>query len=65
MGLNRASHSGYDTKFYIVWAPKYRKWILRGEIRERIKRLFKEILKNNGIKITVDHCIYSFIPAEV
>jgi len=24
-------------RYHLVWAPKYRKWVLRGEIRERVK----------------------------
>ena len=51
MGLKRASHAVYDTKYHIVWAPKYRKWILRGDIRERVKSLFEEISENHEIEI--------------
>ena len=41
----------YDTKYHLVWAPKYRKWILRGEIRDRAKELFKEIAQYHGFEI--------------
>ena len=51
MALKRASHAVYDTKYHIVWAPKYRKWILRGDIRERVKRLFEEISENHEFEI--------------
>ena len=33
MSLKRVSHAVYDTRYHLVWAPKYRKWILREEIR--------------------------------
>ena len=26
--LRRTSHAAYDTKYQMVWAPKYRKWVL-------------------------------------
>jgi putative transposase len=38
------SHAVYDTRYHLVWAPKYRKWILDGEVRDTAKELFKEIL---------------------
>ena len=51
MELRRTSHAVYDTGYHLVWAPKYRKWILRGDIRERVKELFEEIAVNYGIEI--------------
>ena len=27
MELKRTHHAVYDTKYYVVWAPKYRKWM--------------------------------------
>jgi putative transposase len=42
MVLKRTSHAVYDTKYHLVWAPKYRKWILRGDIKERVKSIFEE-----------------------
>jgi len=51
MVMKRASHSVYDTSYHLVWAPKYRKWILRGQIRERVRRLFEEIAAHHGFEI--------------
>ena len=34
-----------------MWAPKYRKWVLQGEIRKRVKELFQEISKHHGFSI--------------
>ena len=51
MGLRRTSHSVYDTGYHLVWAPKYRKWILRGDIRRRVKELFGEIAAHHDIEI--------------
>ena len=50
----------YDTKYHLVWAPKYRKWILRGEIRDRAKELFREIAEYHGFEIAGDH-VHIFI----
>ena len=51
MATKRGSHCVYDTKYHLVWAPKYRRWILRGEIRDRAKELFKEIAQYHGFEI--------------
>ncbi len=71
MGIKRTSHTVYDTKYHLVWAPKYRKWILRGDIRERVEELFKEIAENHDIEIdTMEvaedhvHLFVSFPPRE-
>lgn len=45
------SHAVYDTKYHLVWAPKYRKWILRGDVRERARELFVEIAGRHDIEI--------------
>ena len=51
MELKRTSHAVYDTKYHLVWAPKYRKWILRDDIRDRVKGLFEEISRNRDFEI--------------
>ena len=51
MVLQRTSHAVYDTKYHLVWAPKYRKWILRGDIKERVKSVFEEIARNHEFDI--------------
>ena len=51
MVLKRTSHAVYDTKYHLVWAPKYRKWILRGDIKKRVKSIFEEIARNHEIEI--------------
>jgi len=51
MVLKRTSHAVYDTKYHLVWAPKYRKWILRGDIKERVKSVFEEIARNHEFDI--------------
>ena len=60
MGLRRTSHAVYDTKYHLVWAPKYRKWILRGDIQVRVKELFQEIAEHHDflidtLEVAADH----------
>ena len=51
MAIRRTSHTVYETKYHLVWAPKYRKWILRGDIQKRVAELFVEIAENHDIEI--------------
>ena len=51
MGLKRTSHAVYDTKYHLVWAPKYRKLILRDDIREKVEEVFREIAGNHDFEI--------------
>ena len=51
MELKRTSHAVYDTKYHLVWAPKYRKWIVRDDIRDRVKEVFEEISRNHDFEI--------------
>ena len=43
MVFRRTSHAVYDTQYHLVWAPKYRKWILRGDLREFAHQVFHRI----------------------
>jgi len=52
MVLRRTAHAVYDTKYHLVWAPKYRKKILRAELQQRVKELFSEIAEQYDIEIT-------------
>ena len=60
MVVKRTSHAVYDTKYHLVWAPKYRKWILRKDIREKARKIFEEISLNHefdidALEIAEDH----------
>ena len=64
------SHAVYDTKYHLVWAPKYRKWILKEDLRDTVKKLFEEILKARDceieeMEIAEDHVhIFTSIPPK-
>jgi putative transposase len=51
MIVKRTSHAVYDTKYHLVWIPKYRKWILKGDLRQRVKELSKEIAEDFDFEI--------------
>ena len=51
MAIRRASHCVYDTRYHLVWTPKYRKWVLQGVIRQQARELFGEIAEHHGFEI--------------
>ena len=52
MAIKRTSHAVYDTKYHLVWAPKYRRWIVRADIRQRSAELVREIAEDFGFEIS-------------
>ena len=60
MSIKRTSHAVYDTRYHLVWAPKYRKWILRGDLRDFVRDCFDSIadiydLEIEAMEIAEDH----------
>ncbi len=53
MDIKRTSHAVYDTRYHIVWASKYRKWILRVDIRDFVGKCFNEIALSIEFEIDV------------
>ncbi len=51
MVFRRTAHAAYDTAYHLVWSPKYRKRILKGEIKTRVTEMFREIAETYGITI--------------
>jgi len=51
MPVKRTSHAVYDTKYHLVWAPKYRRWIVREDIRRRAAEVFRQIAEDFGFEL--------------
>ena len=51
MALGRTPHTLYDTKYHVVWTPKYRRWIESGDIRGRIEEVFEQVGSTHGMEI--------------
>ncbi|HNT30423.1 MAG TPA: IS200/IS605 family transposase [bacterium] len=47
----RTSNATYDIQYHFVWIPKYRKRVLVGGIRERVKELLEEGAEINSFEI--------------
>ena len=42
------SHTKHKLKFHVVWLPKYRKRVLRGEVEKRLKQLLYQAAEVNS-----------------
>ncbi len=59
-GYWSGAHTKHRLRYHLVWIPKYRKRVLRGEIAARIKQLVYEACKVNRwllseMSVQVDH----------
>ena len=41
----------YSCKYHVVWCPKYRRAVLRGEIEARLKELIQEVCASINVEI--------------
>lgn len=49
--MGKTSSSVYNINYHFVWCPKYRKNILRGEIRKSLKDILETICLSKGWKL--------------
>lgn len=70
MTIKRMGHAVYDTRYHLVWAPKYRKWTLKEKVRDTVKELFEGIsaardCEIEEMEIAEDHVhIFTSIPPK-
>ncbi len=49
------SHTVYQCHYHLVFIPKYRKPVLRGEVGQRLRDLIREICRAHDIEILQGH----------
>ena len=48
---NSLSHTTWNCKYHVVFAPKYRRRVIYGQIREDIGKILRELCDRKGINI--------------
>ena len=48
---NSLSHTTWNYKYHIVFAPKYRRQLIYGELKVEIGKILRELCEWKGIKI--------------
>lgn len=51
MNSNCLSHTKWNCKYHIVFAPKYRRQIIYGRIKKDIGKILRDLLTRKGIEI--------------
>lgn len=51
MDTNSLSHTTWECKYHLVFAPKYRRRIIYGELRKEIGEILRELCVRKGIEI--------------
>ncbi len=51
MQVKRMSYAVCDTKYHLVWAPKYRRWIIRGNVRRRVEPVLLKVAEDFGFEL--------------
>ena len=49
--LNSLSHSKWNCKYHIVFAPKYRRMIIYGKIKVEIGKILRKLCEQKGVTI--------------
>ena len=51
MDKNSLSHTTWECKYHLVFAPKYRRQVIYGKIRDDVGKILRELCDRNGIEI--------------
>ena len=67
--INSLSHSKWRCKYHIVFAPKYRRQVIYGQIKRDIGKILRQLCENKGVEILEaelckDHVLVSIPPKE-
>ena len=49
--INSLSHSKWRCKYHIVFAPKYRRQVIYGQIKRDIGKILRQLYENKGVEI--------------
>ena len=56
MDKNSLSHTTWECKYHLVFAPKYRRQVIYGKIKADVAEILSMLCKRKGIKIIEAEC---------
>ena len=56
MNKNSLTHTTWECKYHLVFAPKYRRQVIYGKIKADIGRILREVCDRKGIEIIEAEC---------
>lgn len=51
MDKNTLSHTTWECKYHLIFAPKYRRQIIYGKIKQDIGKILRDLCERKGIEI--------------
>ena len=51
LDTNSLAHTQWECKYHIVFAPKYRRQIIYGKIRQDIRQMIRKLCEYKGVEI--------------
>ena len=54
--MNSLSHTSWECKYHIVFAPKYRRQVIYGKMKAEIGKILRELGDRKGIEIIAAEC---------
>ena len=56
MDRNSLGHIHWECKYHIVFAPKYRRQVIYGKIKEDVGKILRELCERKGVEIIEAEC---------
>ena len=56
MDKNSLSHTTWECKYHVVFAPKYRRQVIYGKIKTDIGKILRELCERKGVEIIEAEC---------
>lgn len=54
--INSLSHSSWRCKYHIVFAPKYRRQVIYGKIKQDIGKILRQLCERKNVEIIEAQC---------
>ena len=51
--FRRQSHAIWQCKYHVVWCPKYRYRILKGEVKSQMEEVLRSLCEWKGVEIAL------------
>ena len=61
MDVNSLSHSKWNCKYHIVFAPKFRRKVAYGELKQDIANILSMLCKRKGVEIIAAECMPDYV----
>ena len=61
MDNNSLAHTKWECKYYLVFAPKYRRQIIYGKLKVEVGKILRDLCERKGIEIIQAQCCIDHI----